>query len=569
MRFRFVAALAFLCLVLLGHPSPGAEPATSETGMVATVHPLATDAAVAAVEKGGNAVDAAVAAALTLGVVNNHLSGIGGSCFILIRLPDGKFVAIDGRETAPARATRDMFIKDGKSQNEWSKTGPLAPATPGALAALDHAVRRYGRLNLPELIEPAADLAERGFPIDADYARYVRGKQEQLARSEGARQILFRSDGSYLKEGDILRQPDLARTYRGIAEHGTAWFYRGPFARRVGEWMAANGGILTADDFATYRIHIRRPVFSRYRDYQVVGFPPPSSGGVHVAQILNILDRFDLESLHEEDPAKFIHVVAEAMKLAFADRAFWLGDPDYAKVPRGLVDREYAAMLAKRIDVERATAVATHGTPPRHTEDLFGKRHTTHIAAADSDGTWVALTATLNLQFGSKVIVPGTGVFLNNQMDDFSIQPGVPNAFGLVGAEANAVEPGKRPLSSMSPTIVLKDGQPVMTVGAAGGPRIISQSVLTIIQYLDLEMSLFDAVDTPRFHHQWRPDRLMVEDNFDQDLIEQLNRRGHQIQKLKYVGVTQAIAFDAEEGQFVGVHDPGVNGKAAGLAKSN
>jgi gamma-glutamyltranspeptidase/glutathione hydrolase len=222
-------------------------------------------------------------------------------------------------------------------------------------------------------------------------------------------------------------------------------------------------------------------------------------------------------------------------------------------------------MLAERIDAERVTPVREHGTPPRHTKDLFGQRHTTHIAAAGSDGTWVALTATLNLRFGSKVIVPGTGVFLNNQMDDFSIQPGVPNAFGLVGAEANAVEPGKRPLSSMSPTIVLENGRPVMTVGAAGGPRIISQSLLTIVRHLDLGTSLFDAVAAPRFHHQWRPDRLMVERNFDPGLASRLERRGHNVLKLDYVGVTQAIAFDRVNKQFVGVHDPQVDGKAASL----
>jgi gamma-glutamyltranspeptidase/glutathione hydrolase len=568
MRLPVVAMFAVACPAVLSPAVVLAGPAVSETGVVATVHPLATDAAVAAVEKGGNAVDAAVAAALTLGVVSNHLSGIGGGCFLLIRLPDGKFVAIDGRETAPAKATKDMFLKDGKPQNPWSKTGPLAVATPGALAALDLAARRYGNLTLKELIEPAADLAERGFPIDADYAGHIRQERDALARFAGTRQVLFRPDGSCPRAGDALKQPDLAHTYRSIARHGPRWFYRGPFAKRVSDWMAANGGVLSAEDFANYRVRIRSPVFSRYRDYQVVGFPPPSSGGVHVAQILNILDHFNLKSLHDEDPSKLVHVVAEAMKLAFADRAFWLGDPDYAKVPRGLVDRQYAARLAKRIDLERATPVAGHGTPPRHTEDLFGQRHTTHIAAADRNGTWVALTATINLPFGSKVIVPGTGVLLNNEMDDFSIQPGVPNAFGLVGAEANAVEPGKRPLSSMSPTIVLKDDQPVMTVGASGGPRIISQSLLTIVRHLDLDMNLLDAVAEPRFHHQWLPDRLKVEREFDSKLIQQLERRGHKIEKLNYVGVTQAIAFDGSSGRFIGVYDPRVEGKAASLGRT-
>jgi gamma-glutamyltranspeptidase/glutathione hydrolase len=549
-------------------PAADAVPtASSRTGMVATVHPLATEAAVEAVRSGGNAVDAAVAAALTLGVVNNHLSGIGGGCFILIRLPCGKIVAIDGREMAPARAHRDMFLDSGQPRNEWAETGPLAVGTPGALAAYDHALRNYGNLPLKTLIEPAADLAERGFPVSAGYARELSRMREKIARFQGSRQALLKPDGSCYRRGDVLRQPELARTYREIAQHGPAWFYRGPFAERVGEWMRNHGGILSAKDFARYRIRLRRPVVSRYRDYQVVGFPPPSSGGVHVAQILNVLENFDLKSLYEQDRAAFVHVTAEAMKLAFADRAFWLGDADYARVPRGLVDRDYAAELAARIRTDRLAEVSRHGRPPRHTTDLFGRRHTTHIAAADADGTWVALTATINLQWGSKVIVPGTGVALNNQMDDFSIQPGVPNAFGLVGAEANAVEPGKRPLSSMSPTIVLKDGRPVLTVGAAGGPRIITQTLLTVVQYLDLGMSLEDAVGTPRFHHQWRPDQLMVEENFDERLAGELAGRGHQIKRLNYVGVTQAIAYDLEQQRFVGVHDPGVEGKAAALPR--
>jgi gamma-glutamyltranspeptidase/glutathione hydrolase len=364
-----------------------------------------------------------------------------------------------------------------------------------------------------------------------------------------------------------MKQPDLARTYQAIARHGTGWFYGGPFAERVGKWMAENGGVLAASDFAKYRLQTRRPVFSRYREFEIVGFPPPSSGGVHVAQILNTLEHFDLKGIYRRDPAEFVHVVAEAMKLAFADRAYWLGDPDYAKVPRGLVDKQYAAHLAGRINVSRATPVAGHGTPPRHTEDLFGDRHTTHIAVADREGTWVALTATINLRFGSKVIVPGTGVLLNNEMDDFSIQPGVPNAFGLVGAEVNAVEPGKRPLSSMSPTIVLKNGEPVMTVGAAGGPKIITQSLMTIVRHLDLGMSLPEAVGAPRFHHQWTPDKLMVEKSFDSSLAKQLEGRGHKIQEIGYVGVTQAIAFDREKGEFVGVYDPRMKGKAAGLER--
>jgi len=556
--------IAFFLAAIMGGRPLAAEPAVSSRGVVATVHPLATDSAVAVVRRGGNPVDAAVAAVLTLGVVNNHLSGLGGGCFILIRLPDGELVAIDGRETAPAGATRDMYLKQGRARPELSRVGPLAVAVPGELAALAYAVEHYGRCHLSDLLAPGAEIAERGFPIGRPYAEYVKSVKGTLVRFDGTREVLLKPDGSNYESGEILKQPDLARTYRCIARHGTDWFYRGPFARKTGDWMAAHGGILTAKDFAGYRVRLREPIVTTYRDCTIVGFPPPSSGGVHVAQILNILEHFDLKSLQRRGETRLVHVVGEAMKLAFADRAHWLGDADFAKVPRGLMDKRYAAKLAGRIDLDKATKVPRHGVPPRSDTDLFGK-HTTHVAAAGKDGTWVAITATLNLRLGSKVIVPGTGVVLNNQMDDFSIQPGVPNAFGLVGAEANAVAPGKRPLSSMSPTIVLRDGKPVLTLGAAGGPKIITQTLLTIVNRVDLGMNLADAVRKPRFHHQWLPDRLMVEKTLGAAVVRELKQYGHDVEEIEYVGVTQAASVSADGTKLIGVHDPRVKGKAAGF----
>jgi len=518
---------------------------------VATVHPLGTDAGIEALKRGGNAVDAAIAAALTLGVVDGRNSGIGGGCFILIRLADGRLVAIDGRETAPQAATRDMYLRDGKPQPELSLTGPLACGVPGALAAYDHAVRHHGRLTLHELLLPAAEIAERGFPLQASYAGTLNHLAKTLARFEGSRAVLVKPDGSPYKAGDILKQPDLARTYRAIADEGIDWFYKGPFARDVGKWMAEHGGILTAEDFAGYCTKSREPVTTTYREYTIVGFPPPSSGGVHVAQILNMLERFDLKALYcEQHPAVFYHVVAEAMKLAFADRAHWLGDPDFADVPRGLVDKGYATELAGRIGLDKVAPVPVHGRPPRWQEDRFGK-HTTHIAAVDSQGNWVAVTATLNMGLGSKVIVPGTGVILNDQMDDFSVAPGVPNAFGLLGAGANAIVPGKRPLSSMSPTIVLKDGKPILTLGAAGGPKIITQVVLTILYHLDLGMDLPEALAAPRIHHQWRPDELLVEQSLDPSIVAALEKFGHQVKRTRSVGVTQAIGVSSESNKLM------------------
>jgi gamma-glutamyltranspeptidase/glutathione hydrolase len=331
----------------------------------------------------------------------------------------------------------------------------------------------------------------------------------------------------------------------------------------VGSWMAKNGGIMTAADFAAYQAKLRTPIVTTYRGYRVIGFPPPSSGGVHVAQILNMLEPFDLRGIHKDDPVTAAHLLIEAFKLAFADRAYWLGDADFADVPRGLVAKEYAEKLAARIDLQAAQEVAAAGSPPNWQQDFF-ERHTTHIAAADAAGNWVAITATVNTTFGSKVVVPGTGVVLNNEMDDFSIMPGVPNAFGLVGAENNSIAPGKRPLSSMSPTIVLDGaGQPVLTIGAAGGPTIITQVVLGIVRSLDFQQSLAAAISGSRFHHQWRPDVVTYEIDMSADFVQGLQSRGHRLESDSSIGRSQAIAR-GDNGRLIGVSDPRVSGKAAG-----
>jgi gamma-glutamyltranspeptidase/glutathione hydrolase len=553
-----------LCITAIGPIGVAqAQPAHGTRGMVATVHPLATDEAVRVLRSGGNAVDAAVAAALMLGVVDNHNSGLGGGCLILLRLADSRLVAIDGRETAPAAATRDMYMREGNIEPQLSQTGPLAVAVPGALAAYAMAIENFGKRRLADLLQAPTEVAERGFAIDAAYSRNLLEIAPILARFPDSSSVLLKPDGNAYQEGDILIQPDLARTYRAIATEGLPWFYRGPFAQTVGRWMDRNGGMLTAEDFAQYRAKVREPIKSDYRGYTIVGFPPPSSGGIHVAQILNILEPFDLAALQRQDPPKRIHVMAEAMKLAFVDRAYWLGDSDFVLVPRRLVEKEYAQRLTTRIDLERATQVAHHAQPPDWQSQPFGQ-HTTHIAAADADGNWVAITATVNTPFGSKIIVPGTGVVLNNQMDDFSVQPGVPNAFELVGGENNAIAPGKRPLSSMSPTIVLEDGEPILTLGAAGGPKIITQVVQAIVNYVDLGMPIDQAIAVERFHHQWSPDWLMVEQTMPADLVQALTTRGHIVRQMTTVGVTQAIARSANGQELIGVHDPRVSGKASG-----
>ncbi|HXI53695.1 MAG TPA: gamma-glutamyltransferase, partial [Candidatus Saccharimonadales bacterium] len=552
-RHPFAAALSALFLFLLS-VATSAQPARGARGMVATVQPLATEAGVAALRHGGNAVDAAIAAALTLGIVDGHNSGLGGGCFLLLRLRSGEVVAIDGREKAPGAATRAMFLREGKADPRLSQTGALASGVPGALAAYDYAARHYGKLPLAVHLRAAAEVAARGFPLDRAYAGRLAATAEDLRRFPSSHAVYFKSDQSLPKAGESFMQPDLAKTYRSIAERGTDWFYRGPFARQTAAWMKDNGGLLSARDFAAYRPVLREPIRTRYRGCEVVGFPPPSSGGIHVAQILNILEHFDLRKLGAGSP-ELVHVVIEAMKLAFADRAYWLGDPDFARVPRGLVSEDYGAQLARRIDLEHASKVAGHDTPPQDSTELFG-RHTTHFSAVDADGNWAAVTATLNTSFGSKVVVPGTGVVLNNQMDDFSIQPGVANAFGLVGADANAVAAGKRPLSSMSPTIVLREGRPVLALGAAGGPTIISQVLLTLIHVIDFGLPLDQALAQPRFHHQWQPDEVRIERRAGDAIVQELQRRGHRVVVVESIGAAQAVAFDPATRQFTGGADP-------------
>lgn len=557
---RLWAIVTAFALLLAGR-SALAQSGTQ--GMVASVDKLATDAGVRTLKSGGNAVDAAVAVALMLGVVDGADAGIGGGCFMLIRRPNGSFVALDGRETAPEKATRDMFIRKGKAETKLSQTGALASGVPGAVAVYEYAVQHFGHKRFRELLLPAADLAEKGFAINQSYAARLKSVAEEMKQFEAARAIFFK-DNEPLRAGDKLKQADLARSYRALAEQGSKWFYREDFARATEKWMKSHGGLITWSDFASYRLIQRDPLRTTYRGFEIIGFPPPSSGGVHVAEILNILEGFDLKAMNEADR---LHVIAEAMKLAFADRAHWLGDPDFAKVPRGLLDKKYAATLAKGISLEHASTVASHGTPPDWQHDLF-KKHTTHFSVADAEGNWVACTATVNTSFGSKVVVPGTGVILNNQMDDFSIEPGVKNYFGLVGGEANAVEPHKRPLSSMSPTIVLKDGKPIVALGAAGGPKIISQVAFELVEMLDLGRNAKEAISASRIHHQWVPDELVLDRTLPTALQEELRQKGHKVVVEGGMGVSQ-IVQRLPSGEFLGAADPRGGGTAEGWGSGN
>jgi gamma-glutamyltranspeptidase/glutathione hydrolase len=507
--------------------------------VAATVHPIATDAAVAMLELGGSAVDAAIAAGLCLGVVDGHNSGLGGGCFFLIYHEPQGAVAIDGREEAPGAATRDMFLEGGKANGRKSQTGPLASGIPGQLAAMEEAHRRFGKLPWKTLFDPAIQVAHQGFCVGPATAQAIQSEAADLAQDPTSARLLL-PGGKPLTVGQRLLQPELAQTLRHLAEEGSSYFYRGPFAAACCKALGDSGGIMTMADMDRYRAIERRAIGWRYRDQTLYGFPPPSSGGLHIAQMLQMLERFPLAQMHSEDPVRFYHVVVEAMKLAFADRAHWLGDPDFVRVPTGLVDPAYCRSLSERISLDHASEVPGSGTPDDLTESFENRKHTTHLTAVDSQGMWVAMTATINTTWGSKVMIPGTGVMMNNEMDDFSVQPGIPNAFGLVGAEANSVAAGKRPLSSMSPTIVCDaSGKAIYTCGAAGGPKIISSTLLNLLRGIDLKMSIDAAIAAPRIHHQWRPDRTEIEAHMPRSIAEGLASMGHTTRIVRHLATAQ------------------------------
>jgi gamma-glutamyltranspeptidase / glutathione hydrolase len=572
MQFSFryyLFAVIILCFGIASAKAASHRPVWAAHAMVSSAESKATRVGLDVLKSGGNAVDAAAAVALALGVTESYSSGIGGGCFILIHMADGRSVAIDGRETAPAKATRLMYVpKDTTRESELSTVGALASGTPGELAALDLAVRTYGKLPFAAAFAGAIALADTGFDLDMRYARALKNNAEMLSRFDGSRAIFFKNATTPLAFGDRLVQHDLAATLRQLQANGIAAFYSGDLPRRVEDYLKAHGGILSAKDFAGYEPVAREPVRGTYDGYEVISMPPPSSGGIHVIEMLNLLEPFDLKYLGAGS-SDAVHVEAEAMELAFADRAEFLGDPDFVKVPvAGLLNKDYAA--ARRAFINRAehTKIATPGNPRFFMEEVSSdppSRHTTHLCVVDSFGNAVSLTATINTPFGSGVIVPGTGFFLNNEMDDFVTWPGRPNYFGLVGNEANEIAPLKRPLSSMSPTILAKNGKPAIVIGSMGGPRIITSTVLTLLNVLDFGMDIQEAMDAPRIHEQWVPDVLYLEPEIPYDVQAALKAKGHTVRVQSHWSAVTAIAADSTMGGWWGGSDSRVDGSAEGF----
>lgn len=562
------------------HPNWPAQAVRAAKAMVVSDEELASDAGVAILKKGGNAVDAAVAVAFALAVVEPSAGNLGGGGFMLVRMSDGRTGCVDYRETAPANSARGMYIRpDGTLDSAAATVGYRAVAIPATVAGLELALRTYGTMKLADVMAPAIRLAEQGFPVSEKLARSLGAARPLLQRFSISRRI-FLKDGALYEPGEILRQPELAATLRRISRGGAAEFYRGETSRILADEMARMGGLITLDDLAKFQAKNREPLRAKYSvngaEWEVISSPPPSSGGVAMIEALNILAGVPLKSLG--DPPS-VHWITEAMRRVFADRAAHLADPDFARIPvRGLTDPRYGAALRGSIDPDRASPSsqvhagnpAAYG-PGTRSEGrgapaalLHEGEHTTHFSIVDAAGNAVANTYTINESYGSGVTT-SAGFLLNDTMDDFTTQPGVPNKlFGLVQSDANAIAPGKRALSSMTPTIVLRDGKLSFVTGSPGGPRIISATLLTVLAWMRFGMDAQAVINTPRFHHQWMPDTLWVEETFPEDTREALAARGHNVRRRSWIGEVEAIGIDPQTGERLGAGDPRRQGSARG-----
>jgi gamma-glutamyltranspeptidase/glutathione hydrolase len=561
--FRSIAPFVFLGCVMCHLPAGAAfpRPAVGKTGMVASPHRLATDAGIAILKKGGNAVDAAVATAFAVSVTLPYSAGIGGGGFLLLH--DGKrgiVRSLDFRERAPLAAHRDMFLAaDGSVLPGGSIDGYLSVGVPGTVAGLYEVHRKYGSLPWKDVVEPAIRLAYDGFLVSELYAGYVLWRKELLLKHAASSDV-FTRNGEPLQKGDLLVQRDLAATLGRIAQD---WrdFYEGKTAFMIVQDMAQNGGLITAEDLKAYR---PKPICGKYQGYDVCSMPPPSSGGVHLVQMLNMLSFTSLREKGWHAP-EMLHVVTETMRIAYADRATHLGDPAFSPVPvKSLTSLGYAKKRFAEINMENARS--SEDVQAASSTDLkrYESPDTSHLTVVDKEKNVVSLTFTVNYGFGSGVVVPGTGVLLNDEMDDFSVSPGEPNAYGLVGGEANAISPTKIPLSSMSPTIVKKDGKFRFATGSPGGSTIITTALQVVINIVDYDMNAAEAVAAPRFHHQWLPDKMRMESfGFDPTTKSWLEKRGHTIEEKESWGNASAILL-RDDGTLEGAADPRGEGTAAG-----
>ena len=612
LQAAFVAANFFCCAAIVcaqakpQQPTPRESSSAGETAhpawppaavreahaMVVSDEALGSEAGVEILRKGGNAVDAAVAVGFALAVVEPEAGNIGGGGFMLVRMADGRARFVDYREEAPGRATRNMYVgADGKVVPGRSTLGYLSVGVPGTVAGLAFAQKHFGKLTLAEDMAPAIRLAKDGFPLGTKLAGSLRGSADRLGQFPESKKV-FLKDGTLYSAGEVFRQPELAATLERIAKNGPSEFYAGKTAQDLTAQMARHGGLITMQDLAKYRVHLREPLEGTYAargaKWTIISSPPPSSGGIAILEALNILEPYKLKSW---DDAQSVHLVVEAMRRAFADRATFLGDSDFTHVPiAGLLSEKYAAERRATIDPREATSSKQIGAgnpaPFDHSEgtpagsaleklspeaaaawmEAAAKKpgHTTHFSVVDARGNAVANTYTLNDSYGSAV-TSTDGFLLNDEMDDFTSQPGTPNMFGLLQSEANAIAPGHRPLSSMVPTIVLRDGKLSFVTGSPGGPRIISATLLSIVNWAWLGMDAQAAINAPRFHQQWMPDVVLIEPPFPDAIANDLKRRGYHLATRRgWIGEVEAIGIDPKTGERLGAPDPRRQGAARG-----
>ena len=530
------------------------NPQISTTGMVVSQRKLASQVGSDILAKGGNAVDAAVATGLALAVVLPRAGNLGGGGFMMVYLKDlNKTVAIDYRERAPAAAHRDLFLdENGNYDKQKAQFSLLSAGVPGSVAGLYYALTKYGTMSWKEVIAPSILLAEKGFVVPHDLANTLSSStyRKRLTSNPAAAKSFYKKNKDLYSAGEILRQPDLAWTLKQLSKYGPDAFYKGAIAKKIVKEMKKNGGLITADDLENYVVAERVPVKGTYKGFDIVSMPPSSSGGMHLIQMLNMLESYSIKEMGFGS-ADTIHILAEVMKRAYADRSKYLGDSDFYNVPSGLISKEYAKELNKNISLKNRTPSnqVYAGNPlPYESPD------TTHFSVMDSFGNAVANTYTLNFSYGSGIVIPGTGMLINNEMDDFSSKPGTPNGYGLLGSEANSIEGNKRPLSSMTPTIIFKDKKPYLVFGSPGGSRIITTVLQVALNVMTHGMNIAQAVNSPRIHHQWLPEVLMIEEGFGADTEALLEQRGYRLYPSRTMGSVQAILN--KDGYFYGAADP-------------
>jgi gamma-glutamyltranspeptidase / glutathione hydrolase len=579
-RLFFIGLLTIASVAISGLPyfsgtpeltvsAASRQPARAPHGMVASTSRIASEVGVDILKRGGNAVDAAIAVAFAEAVTHPAAGNIGGGGFMMIRSKDGRTTAIDYREMAPAAATRNVYLdKDGNLiKGEGSSTvGYRAAGVPGTIRGMELALKKYGsgKLTWAQLVEPARRLATNGFPLSYAYARSLRSDSDLLKQYEDSKRI-FLNEGKFFSEGDLLQQKDLAATLARLQKNGPSEFYEGQTARLIADDMKRHGGLITLADLHNYVAKEREPLRATYRGYEIISMPPPSSGGAVLIQMLNVLEGYDLRALGWSSSDRY-HLMTESMRRAFADRAEYMGDTDFVKVPvAGMISKQYAASLRNSIKLDHASTSAQvrAGKPMGYESE-----ETTHFTVVDADGNAVANTYTLNGGYGSGAVAKGTGVLLNNEMDDFAAKPGAPNAYGLIQGENNSVGPRKRPLSAMTPTFVLrKDGSLWFAVGSPGGPTIINTVLQVITNIIDYDMNIQQAIDAPRIHHQWLPDELAYEPyGISADTLRALETRGHQlVKKPRYMGDAEGIMIEEKTGVRLGASDPrGADSAAVG-----